>query len=51
VIFLRPGHSKTSFSVEALDTLRSASVDVVPPFLIVLERKQDRISIRLRREL
>lgn len=50
VVFLRPGHIKTSFSVEALDTLRSASVDVVPPFLIVLERKQDRISIRLRRE-
>ena len=50
VIFLRPGHIKTSFSVEALDTLRGASVDVVPPFLIVFERKQDRISIRLRSE-
>jgi predicted nuclease of predicted toxin-antitoxin system len=50
VIFLRPGHIRTSFSLEALDTLRSAAVDVEPPFLIVLERKQNRILIRLRRE-
>lgn len=50
VIFLRPGHIKTSFSLEALDTLRSAAIDVDPPFLIVLERKQNRILIRLRRE-
>jgi predicted nuclease of predicted toxin-antitoxin system len=50
VIFLRPGHIKTSFSLEALDTLRSAAVDVDPPFLIVLERKQNRILIRLRHE-
>lgn len=50
VIFLRPGHIKASFSLEALDTLRSAAVDVDPPFLIVVERKQNRILIRLRRE-
>ncbi len=50
VIFLRPGHIKTSFSLEALDTLRFAAVDVDPPFLIVVERKQNRILIRLRRE-
>jgi hypothetical protein len=50
VIFLRPGHIRTSFSLEALDTLRGASVDVVPPFLLVLERKQNRILIRLRHE-
>ena len=50
VIFLRPGHIKTSFSLEALDTLRSAAVDVDPPFLIVVERKQNRILIRLRHD-
>lgn len=50
MIFLRPGHIKTSFSLEALDTLRSTAVDVDPPFLIVVERKQNRILIRLRHE-
>jgi hypothetical protein len=36
--------------LDALDTLRSTSVDVDPPFLIVVERKQNRILIRLRQE-
>ena len=50
VIFLRPGHVKSAFSLEAIDTLRSAAVDVEPPFLPVLEHRQNRVVIRLRRE-
>jgi predicted nuclease of predicted toxin-antitoxin system len=50
VVFLRPGHVKTAFNLEAIDTLRSAAVDVEPPFLLVLEHRQNRIVIRLRRE-
>jgi predicted nuclease of predicted toxin-antitoxin system len=50
VIFLRPGHVDVAFSLESLATLRDAALDVEPPFLLVVERRQRRVLIRLRRE-
>lgn len=50
VIFLRPGHISSSFVLQTIDALRSADVDVEPPFLIVAEHRRNRILIRLRRE-
>jgi predicted nuclease of predicted toxin-antitoxin system len=49
VIFLRPGHIGTAFVLQTIDTLRSADVDVEPPFLIVAEHRKNRVLIRLRR--
>lgn len=50
VVFLRPGHINSAFVLEIIDTLRSADIDAVPPFLVVAEHRRNRISIRLRRE-
>lgn len=50
VIFLRPGHISSAFVLEIIDTLRRAEIDASPPFLIVAERRGNRILIRLRNE-
>jgi predicted nuclease of predicted toxin-antitoxin system len=50
VVFLRPGHIASTVVLEVIDTLRQAGIDVDPPFLIVAERRQDRVLIRVRRD-
>jgi len=50
VVFLRPGHMSSAFVLGVIDTLRRADIDVEPPFLVVAERRQDRVLIRVRRE-
>ena len=47
VIFIKPGHITARYVLDALLTLES-SRDVVPPFIIVVDRKEDRVRIRLR---
>lgn len=48
VVFLRPGHIASTVVLEVIDTLRQSDIDVDPPFLIVAERRQDRVLIRVR---
>lgn len=50
VVFLRPGHISSAVVLGVIDTLRRADIDVEPPFLVVAERRQDRVLIRVRRE-
>ena len=50
VVFLRPGHISSAVVLGIIDTLRRAEIDVEPPFLVVAERRQDRVLIRVRRE-
>ena len=50
VVFLRPGHISSAVVLGVIDTLRRANIDVEPPFLVVAERRQDRVLIRVRRE-
>lgn len=50
VIFLRPGHIAAPIVLETIDTLRGADVNVEPPFVVVAERRRDRVQIRLRHE-
>jgi predicted nuclease of predicted toxin-antitoxin system len=50
VVFLRPGHIVSSIVLEVIDTLRRADIDVEPPFLVVAERRRDRVLVRVRRE-
>ena len=50
VVFLRPGHISSAVVLGVIDTLRRAEIDVEPPFLVVAERRQDRVLIRVRRE-
>jgi predicted nuclease of predicted toxin-antitoxin system len=50
VVFLRPGHVSSAIVLGVIDTLRHADIDVEPPFLVVAERRQNRVLIRVRRE-
>jgi predicted nuclease of predicted toxin-antitoxin system len=50
IIYLRRGHANVAFSLESLATRRDAALDLEPPFLLVVERRNDRVLIRLRRE-
>ena len=50
VVFLRPGHIASTVVLEVIDTLRQADIDVDPPFIVVAERRQDRVLIRVRRD-
>jgi len=48
IVFLRPGHIYPSFVLEALATLEASSITVTPPFIVVVERKEDQIRVRVR---
>ena len=48
ILFLRPGHILPSFVLEALAALEASSVAVTPPFIVVVERKEDQIRVRAR---
>jgi len=49
IVFLRPGHIQPQFVLEMIDTARAVIGDVEPPFLITIERRADRVRIRVRR--
>ena len=48
IIYLRPGHIAPSFVLKMLEALETASLDAVPPFLVVAERREEIIRVRLR---
>lgn len=48
VIYLRPGHIRAEFVLETIAAVESLDVDVQPPFIIVAERKEDTVRVRLR---
>jgi len=50
VVFVRPGHIVSAVVLEVIDTVRHADIDVEPPFLVVAERRRDRVLVRVRRE-
>ena len=48
IVFMRPGHMAPSFVQRSIDAIESTISDVEPPFLLVTERRNDTIRIRLR---
>lgn len=48
VIFLRPGTIRVEELELMLDAIDDHEVDVVPPFILVAERRGDRVRVRLR---
>ena len=48
IIYLRPGHIRSDFTVKTLQAVRDKAPDVTPPFLLVAERTGDTVKIRVR---
>lgn len=48
LVYLRPGHVSPSFALETLAAIQRLAVDVSPPFILVAERREDRVRIRIR---
>ena len=48
IIYLRPGHISAACVLAMIDALRESSIDVQPPFIVVAERRQTTIRVRVR---
>lgn len=51
IVFLRPGHISPSFVLGALAALEASSITVTPPFIAVVERKEDQVRVRIRSDV
>lgn len=48
VIYLRPGHIDPDEVRQRLDAVAALAIDGTPPFVLVVERRGDRVRVRLR---
>ena len=48
IVFVRPGHFDPSFTIDTIDAVLQEKLDLVPPFILVAQRNQSLVSIRLR---
>ena len=48
IIYLRPGHISAAFVLAVVDALLESTVDVQPPFVVVAERRQTAVRVRVR---
>ncbi|MEE9295650.1 MAG: DUF5615 family PIN-like protein [Phycisphaerae bacterium] len=48
IVFLRPGHINAAFTIASLEVLFAREPDVACPFVIVVQRSKDEVSIRIR---
>jgi predicted nuclease of predicted toxin-antitoxin system len=48
LVYLRPGHIDSGFTIGTPEALITQSADLTPPFILVAKRTGNRISIRLR---
>jgi predicted nuclease of predicted toxin-antitoxin system len=48
IIYLRPGHISASFVLDIVDALRASDVEVQRPFIVVAERQQATVRVRVR---
>jgi len=49
IVYLRPGHISSTFVIGTLETLFRRELDLEPPFIVVAERRQQLVTIRIRR--
>lgn len=48
IIYLRPGHIDSQFTISTLSSLLALDPDLTPPFILVARRSGDQVTIRLR---
>jgi len=48
IIYIRPGHIRTDFTMKTLQAVRENAPDVTPPFILVAERTGGTVKIRVR---
>ena len=48
IIYLRPGHISAEFVLGMIDALRTATMEVQPPFIAVAERQGSAVRVRVR---
>ncbi|WP_437983559.1 DUF5615 family PIN-like protein [Sorangium sp. So ce117] len=48
IIYLRPGHISPTFVIEMLEAIEASAADVEPPFVLVAERKDALVRVRVR---
>lgn len=48
IIYIRPGHIRTDFTMKTLQAVRDSAPDVTPSFILVAERTGDTVKIRVR---
>jgi predicted nuclease of predicted toxin-antitoxin system len=48
ILYLRPGHLDPGFTIATLRGVLDADLTPEPPFILVAERQQERVQIRLR---
>ncbi len=49
IVYLRPGHMDPQFTIETVDAALRKGPEVSPPFILVVERRDDRLRMRIRR--
>jgi predicted nuclease of predicted toxin-antitoxin system len=48
LLYLRPAHIDPKFTIESLQAVLSADPDLEPPFILVVKRSRNKITIRVR---
>lgn len=48
IIYIRPGHIRTEFTIKTIEAVRDNAPEVTPPFILVAERTGDTVKIRVR---
>lgn len=48
VMYLRPGHRLSSFTIESLAAIRAEAIEAQPPFIAVVERRGVETRVRIR---
>jgi predicted nuclease of predicted toxin-antitoxin system len=48
IVYLRPGHIDPQFTIESVDAALREGPEVSPPFILVVERRDDRVRMRIR---
>ena len=48
IVYLRPGHISSAFVLEIVDAVIQSAIDVAPPFVLVAERKETAVRVRVR---
>jgi predicted nuclease of predicted toxin-antitoxin system len=48
IVYLRPGHIRPEFTIESVQTLLKSDPDLDEPFIVVVQRRGQHVTIRVR---
>lgn len=48
IVYLCPGHIQSQYTIASLNALFDIDPEVTPPFLVIVRRNADRITVRIR---